>query len=175
MKTNHNSKLRATLLILAAGCSVNAWSAVNIELEVQDQGGSPALVVTKNNAQCPGGPIDCIEVKEGTQPHLYFTLKGGCDSTGYGLTAFRITQTNKQWPTPANPLKLEIAEDFCADEESGYVDFMACMNELRADKMKLKDFNRFVEDVFYEVTAANCSDPSDEIFLDPQIKNKGGN
>ncbi len=175
MKTKHDSKLRAALLILAAGTSVNAWSAVNVELEVQNQGGSTVLVVTKNNAQCQGGPIDCIEVAAGTQPHLYFTLKGGCASSGYGLTAFRITQTDKQWPTPQRPLKLEIAEDFCAGEESGYVDFMACQNELRPDKMKLKDFNRFVENVYYEVTAANCTDPSDEIFLDPQIKNKGGN
>jgi hypothetical protein len=175
MKTNHKTKWRATLLILAAGASANAFSAVNIELEVQNQGGSTVLVVTKNNARCPGGPIDCIEVAAGSQPHLFFTLKGGCDSTGYGLTAFRVAQAEKQWPTPQRPLKLEIAEDFCADEESGYVDFMACQNELRADKMKLKDFNRLEGSVFYEVTAAHCTDPAKEIFLDPQIKNKGGN
>lgn len=175
MNSANKTRLNTALFIIAVGFSASAWAAVNIELEVRDQGGSKSLVVTRNNAQCPGEPIDCIEVASGTQPHLFFTLKDACNGTDYRLTGFRITQHNKQWPGPGNPLKLSLAEDFCADEESGYVDFMACRNELKADKMKLKDYNRNSETVFYEITAANCVNPADEIYLDPQIKNKGGN
>lgn len=167
--------IQTIAITLALGISGAAFSAVNIELEVQTQNGSRVLVVTKNNARCPDGPIDCVEVKAGTQPHMYFTLKGACKSVDYALTAFRIGTVDKEWPTPAKPLKTRTAEDFCAGAESGYVDFMACRNSLSDKKMKLKNFNRFEESVFYEVTAANCKNPADEIYLDPQIRNKGGN
>jgi len=165
----------AAMFAFALGSSASVLAAVNVELEVQVQGGTKVLVVTQNNAQCQGGPIDCIEVASGTQPHLFFNLKGACNGVDYRLTAFRIAQRNKQWPTPANPLQLSTAEDFCADEESGYVDFMACRNDLKSDKMKLKDYNRNAETVYYEITAANCANPADKIFLDPQIKNGGNN
>jgi hypothetical protein len=175
MNLANNPAVCTLLFLLALGTSGTALAAVNIELEVQNRDGSNVLVVTRNNAQCSGGPIDCIEVKEGTQPHMNFTLKGACNSVDYALTAFRISPVNKQWPTPDKPLKTTTAEDFCADSESGYIDFMACNNSLSDKKMKLKNFNRFTENVFYEITAANCENPAEEIFLDPQIRNKGGN
>ena len=153
-------------------CSTSlALGAVNVDLEVQDG----ALVVTKNNAQCPGGPIDCIEVKPGTHPHLFFTLKGACGSTNYKLTKFRIAEADKQWPSSGNRLNEQIADDFCAVADSGYVHFEICDNDLKNDKMKIKDHNSSVTSVYYEVTAANCSNPEQEIYLDPRIKNGGGN
>jgi len=154
-------------------CSTSlALGAVNVDLEVQ--GG--ALVVTANNSQCANGPIDCIEVKPRTQPHLFFSLKDACSSPAdYKLTKFRIAEREKQWPSPGSPLSAQIADDFCADANTGYIDFMACGNDLKDKQMKIKDHNRTVASVYYEVTAVNCSDPDQEIYLDPRIDNGGGN
>jgi hypothetical protein len=165
------SALPGALSILALGFSTQALAAVNVDLEVQNG----TLVVTANNAQCAGGPLDCIEIKSGTQPHLFFSLKGACSSSNYKLTKFRIAERDKQWPSLGNPLSGPIAGDFCSDANTGYVDFVSCNNDLRDGMMKLKDHNRSPSTVYYEITAANCSNPNDEIYLDPQIKNGGGN
>jgi hypothetical protein len=160
-------------VLLLALCSTSlALGAVNVDLQVQNG----ALEVTGNNAQCSDGPIDCIEVKPGTQPHLFFSLEDACSSSAnYKLTKFRIAEREKQWPSSENPLSAQIADDFCADANTGYIDFMACNNDLKDKKMKIKDHNRSVTSVYYEVTAANCSNPEQEIYLDPRIKNGGGN
>lgn len=152
--------------------SFPAAAAVNIELEVDNSVNPPTLVVTKNNAQCTGGPIACIEVKPGTNPHMFFTLKKACSGVDYKLSKFRIAEKNKQWPTSTNPLPLDISKDFCADRNTGYVDFRYCSNSLSDKKMKLKNFNSKPADVFYEVTAMHCTN-DEEIYLDPQIKNGG--
>jgi hypothetical protein len=163
--------LQGAVFCLALCSTTLALGAVNVDLEVQDG----ALVVIRNNAQCAGGPIDCIEVSQGTQPHLFFELKGACSSSDYRLTKFRIAERNKQWPSPGNPLSAQIASDFCADANTGYINFTTCENDLRDSKMKLKDYNRSPTSVWYEITAASCSNPNEEIYLDPQIKNGGGN
>ncbi|MCJ7816114.1 MAG: hypothetical protein MUP31_08715 [Xanthomonadales bacterium] len=161
--------LQGAVFCLALCSTTLALGAVNVDLEVQDG----ALVVIRNNAQCAGGPIDCIEVSQGTQPHLFFELKGACSSSGYRLTKFRIAERNKQWPSPGSPLSAQIASDFCADVNTGYINFMTCENDLRDSKMKLKDYNSSQASVYYEITAANCSNLDEEIYLDPQIKNGG--
>jgi len=164
--------VRCTVFFLALCSTSLALGAVNIDLQVQDG----ALVVTRNNAQCPDGPIDCIEVKSGTQPHLFFSLKDACTpSANYRLTKFRIAEADKVWPSSSNPLSAQIAGDFCADANTGYVDFMSCNNALKDKQMKIKDHNHTKVSVYYEVTAANCSNPQQEIFLDPRIDNGGGN
>jgi hypothetical protein len=163
------------VLALALCLTTLVLGAVNVDLEVQNNNGSSVLVVTKNNAQCEGGPIDCIEVSEGSQPHLFFSLKGACHSTDYRLTKFRIAERDKQWPTPENPLSAQIAGDFCADANTGYINFVSCDNDVRDAMMKLKNYNRAAATVYYEVTAAGCTNPDDEIYLDPEIRNKGGN
>jgi hypothetical protein len=167
--------LRSALLLAAIGTSASVWAAVNVDLEVQNQNGTNVLVVTKNNSQCADGPIDCIEIKPGSQPHLFFSMQGACTGTDYRLTKFRIAERNKQWPTPGNPLNAQTASDFCADPGTGYVNFMTCDNDLRDGMMKLKDFNRTPTTVYYEITAENCMDANEEIYLDPRIENKGTN
>lgn len=159
-----------TVFCIALCSTTLALGAVNIELEVQDS----QLIVTKNNAQCAGGDIGCIEIQPGTQPHMFFTLKGGC-SSGYKLSNFRISEGYKQPPGPNNPLNANIASDFCADASSGYVNFSSCDNDLNESKMKIKDYNRSVATVYYDVEVVNCSNGSDAITLDPQIRNGGGN
>ncbi len=174
---NHTKRipLRSALFFMAMCSSASVLAAVNVELEVQNQNGTNVLVVTRNNSQCAGGPIDCIEIGQGSKPHLYFRMPGACESSGYRLTEFRIAERNKQWPTPGNPMDAQIASDFCADPSTGYVNFVTCENDLRDSMMKLKDFNRTRATVFYEVTAANCMDASEEIYLDPRIENQGDN
>lgn len=166
--------IRAGAFWIALGISGVVTAAVNVELKVDDENNPQALVVSKNNAQCAGGPLDCIEVKPGTNPHMFFTLKKACAGVNYRLASFRITQTDKKWPTPEDPMDAAVAKDFCADRTSGYVDFNYCRNDLQKGQMKLKNFNEHAGDVFYEVTAVRCDNPSYKIVLDPRIKNGGG-
>ncbi len=99
--------IKGAVFCLALCSTTLALGAVNIELEVQGS----QLVVTKNNAQCAGGEIGCIEIQPGTQPHMFFTLKGGC-SSGYRLSNFRISEGHKQPPSPGNPLNAEYCKRF---------------------------------------------------------------
>jgi len=173
MTTMKKSMLGSTVLLLSLGLSASLFAAVNVDLEIQSVNGANVLVVTRNNSQCADGPIDCIEVKAGTKPHLFFSLQGACAGTDYKLTKFRIAERNKQWPTPGTPLSAQVASDFCADANSGDIDFMTCDNDLRDAMMKLKDFNSAPGTVYYEVTAEHCMNPNDKIYLDPRIENKG--
>ncbi len=173
MKNRKVNWVRAGAFWIAVAVTPLATAAVNVELELDNKDNPQALVVTKNNAQCPGGPIDCIVVKKGTKPHMFFALKKACNGVNYKLTKFRITQTNKQWPTSQNPMDVNVAKDFCADRNTGYVDFRYCNNDLKDGKMKLKNFNQKKAEIYYEVTAASCSNPNKKIKLDPLIRNKG--
>lgn len=163
---------RFAVLLAALGSSTLAMAAVQVELAVKGS----KLVVTENNAQCADGPIDCIDVKKGTKPHLFFNLNGACGNNGpaYKLAAFRIGLQNKVWPTPSTPLPENIAQDFNANPETGYVDLGVDNNQLRDNKIKLKDHNSTAYSVYYEVTAAHCTDmTAPDIQLDPEIKNRG--
>lgn len=166
--------VRCALVLTALGFSTLVVAAVQVELQVSGS----ELVVTANNAQCTGGPIDCIEVKQGTNPHLFFNLNGACGNNGpaYKLTAFRIGLQNKVWPTSSNPLPLNIAQDFGADPNTGYANLGQDDNALRDNKIKLKNHNSSAYVVYYEVTATHCTDmTAPKIYLDPQIKNGGNN
>ena len=166
--------VRFVLVLTALGFSTLATAAVQVDLAVNGS----ELVVTGNNAQCVGGPIDCIEVKQGTNPHMFFNLNGACGNNGpaYKLTAFRIGLQNKVWPTSSNPLPSNIARDFGADPNTGYANLGQDDNALRDNKIKLKNHNSSAYMVYYEVTAAHCTDmTAPKIYLDPQIKNGGNN
>lgn len=166
--------VKPVMLLVAVGFSTTAVAAVQVDLKVN---GSD-LSVTRNTAQCSGGPIDCIEVKFGTNPHLYFNLPGACGRNGpkYRLAAFRIGLKHKVWPSPASPLPAHIAEDFNANANTGYVNLHIPDNSVSDDKIKLKDHNRSAYTVYYDVTAAHCTaQTAHDIHLDPQIKNGGNN
>jgi hypothetical protein len=165
---------RFAALLAGLVFSTMALAAVQVDLEVD---GSD-LVVTRNNAQCSGGPKDCIDVEKGSKPNLFFNLRGACGASGphYKLTAFRIGQQNKVWPTPSNPLPADIAQDFGANAQTGYVNLDEGDNQLRDDKIKFKNKNSSAYSVYYEVTAAHCTDmTAPDIQLDPEIKNRGSN
>ena len=167
-------RARFAVFLAALGFSSLALAAVQVDLSVSGS----KLAVTGNTAQCTGGPIDCIDVKAGTNPHLFFNLDGACGSNGpaYKLKSFRIGMQNKVWPTSAKPLPAHIASDFNANAQNGYVNLAAGNNQLRDDKIKLKDHNRTAYTVYYDVTVAHCTDmTAGDIHLDPQIKNGGNN
>jgi hypothetical protein len=173
MKNRKVNWVRAGAFWIAIAVTPLATAAVNVELELDNKDNPQALVVTKNSAQCQDEPLDCIEVKRGTKPNMSFELKNACNGVSYKLTKFRIRGASEQWPTSQNPMNADVAKDFCADRNTGYVDFRYCNNDLKDGKMKLKNFNNKVADVYYEVTAASCSNSSKEIKLDPLIRNKG--
>jgi hypothetical protein len=170
---NHSMNwARFAIFLAALGFSTLAMAAVQVTLEVKGS----KLVVTGNTAQCAGGPIDCIDVQQGTKPHLFFNLNGACGNNGpaYKLTAFRIGMQNKVWPTSSTPLPANIAQDFKANPQTGYVDLSQGNNQLSNNKIKLKDHNSSPYTVYYEVTAAHCTNmTAPDIHLDPQIKNRG--
>ena len=165
---------RFAVFLAAIGFSTLAMAAVQVGLQVSGS----KLVVISNNAQCAGGPIDCIDVQKGTKPNLFFNLNGACGNNGpdFKLTAFRIGVQNKVWPTPSTPLPADIAQDFHANPQTGYVDLGYGTNQLSGNKIKLKDNNGSPYSIYYEVTAAHCTDmTAQDIHLDPQIKNGGRN
>ena len=162
------------VVLVAMGFSTLAMAAVQVDLKVS---GSD-LVVTRNSAQCADEPITCIDVEHGSNPHLFFNLKGACGNSGsdYRLKAFRIGMQNKVWPTSSTPLPAHIAKDFNADPHTGYVDLEAGNNQLSDKTIKLKDHNSTAYTVYYEVTASHCTDTTaPDIRLDPRIRNGGNN
>ena len=169
--------LRNGLFFAMLGLTAPAFGAIQVGLALEQTTSPPSIKVVSNTAQCAGGPIDCIEVAKRTQPFIYFNLPKACKADGpaYRLAKFRIAEQRKAWPTSANPMNHTIAKDFCADRNTGYVHFSYCDNDLKDDKMKLKDHNLAEGTVWYEIQAAPCDGSGGEIRLDPQIRNKGTN
>jgi hypothetical protein len=164
---------RIAVLASVALCSP-AWAAVNVTLEVDDSVNPPQLVVVNNNAQCSGGPIDCIEVAHGDQPHMFFRLNRACQPGGpeWGLSRFYVMQYEKNWPAA---LPSDIAQEFCANERTGEVSSSRCDNQARDNQLQIKNYNRSSRSVYYMVEAKHCTDSSRApIGLDPEIRNRGG-
>ena len=176
----HHSKLRIQItvfLLSVLSCGL-ALAANQVGLSVDSSVDPARLVVVGNELPCaPGEPLNCIEVAKGMSPHIFFNLPKACKQDGpqYRLTGFRITETDKVWPTPENPMTADIAKDFCADRNTGEVDLRYCNNQRKDDRLKIKNFNSFEATVYYEITAVTCADEQDAIYLDPQIKNRGTN
>lgn len=137
-----------------------------------------ALEVTSNNSSCDGVPTNpCIKVDGGRSPFIKFRLAGACttgDNKDYKLTGARITLIEKMWPSASNPLNELVAKDFKADPETGEIKFGG-NNEKKEDLLKFKNRNSHGYTVYYEVSAEPCAAGSDldDIFLDPEIRNKG--
>jgi hypothetical protein len=159
-----------TITILAVCFPALAQAAIHIELGVA-QG---ALYVISNDGRCPDGRIDCIQPKRGDEPDLFFDLDKACKNDGpqFKLTQFRIGMKEKQWPTAENPLPDYVAKDFHADPNTGIVDLAAGQNQLKDDRIKLKDSNSSAYTVYYEVQALPCSG-GNAIVLDPAVRNTG--
>jgi len=171
-----NKKMTSLGVLLLAVLSVCApvSAAVNVALEVDDSVNPPVLVVVNNNARCPGGPIDCIEVQSGEQPHMFFSLNRACQPGGseWGLSRFYVMEYEKTWPAP---LTTEVADEFCANPDTGEVYLSRCQNQARDNQLKIKNFNRSEGSVYYMVEAQHCTDPGRRpIGLDPEIRNRGG-
>ena len=85
---------------------------------------------------------------------------------------------NKVWPTVDDPLNKKVARDFKADPNTGVIQFPAFgKNKKTPMKLKFKNRNKYAYSVFYEIAAETC-DPlsdADDIYLDPEIRNRGTN
>lgn len=167
------------VLLGALFLSTLAIAAVEVELELDDLADPTALVITANDSPCDGMILNCIQVEAKDSPHLFFYLKNACKDGGpqYKLETFKITQVDKTWPTVENPLNLLVANDFYANPKTGIVDLEAGKNKLKDEKIKLKNFNSREYTVFYEIAASPCDEASTDpdIYLDPEIRNKGNN
>ena len=147
-----------------------AVAAIHVELGVANM----ALYVIDNDARCPDAEIDCIQTTRGDEPDIFFDLDKACKPDGpqYKLSQFRIAMAEKQWPNPDFPLPGYAARDFNADPNTGVVDLSAGNNQLKDDRIKLKDSNSDVYTVYYEVQAVPCAG-GDPIVLDPAVRNTG--
>lgn len=174
-KTNTMSYRMLVVVAAVVACfPALALAAIHVDLAVDTTTAPPGLQVIANDAQCPGGALDCIQVSKGDSPNLYFDLAKACQSGGpaYKLAQFRIAMAEKQWPTGSNPLPADAADDFNADPDSGFINLTGGSNELKDDRIKFKDKNSSAYTVFYEITAQECSGDG-EIKLDPSIINTG--
>jgi hypothetical protein len=163
------------LLLAATVCfSPAAMAATHLELKASPEINPTALEVVDNDSQCADGPIGCIEVPKGSSHNLFIDLDKTCkpDGTGYKLSAFRLANADKDWPTADKPLRDEIVKDFNANPNTGYINWDA-NNTLSDRRIKLKDNNISAYEVYYEVTATVCTGTG-EIKLDPAIRNGGG-
>jgi len=154
--------------------SANVFAVV-VNLDVDESQDPPTLYVSNNNAQCRGGPVDCIEVTRGSQPHMFFKLNKACQPGGsnWRLSRFYVMKHEKHWPAP---LTTEIANEFCADPNTGEVNMNRCDNKAKNNQIKIKNYNRKEGTVYYMVEAEHCTDTGRRpIGLDPEIRNKGGN
>ena len=184
------SKIKAVvqLAVFFSAVSYSAFSmaAVNVSLEVVDGANGKVLQVVSNDKPCNDAGSSnsgCIKVAPNTKPKMYFKLPGSCGRWGYRLSQFRIVEedpawpggkpSSSDWPSRSNPLDREVAKDFCADENSGIVDFMGCNNRRTNQLMMFKNDNNVQVDLFYQITAVSCTNSSDEITFDPLIKNGG--
>jgi hypothetical protein len=106
---------------------------------------------------------------------MFFDLDKACKQNGpnYKLSAFRLANANKEWPTADKPLRDEIVKDFNADPTTGYIKWDSNDNTLSDERIKLKNKNIKAYSVYYEITAVGCNG-SGEIKLDPVIRNGGG-
>jgi hypothetical protein len=165
---------------LAVAALTVAWfpamavAAIHVKLAVN---GNTSLYVTENDAQCPDGPLDCVEVAKGSSPNLFFELDNACMAGGpeYGLQQIRIAMAAKDWPTSSNPLPQYAVDDFNADPESGVIDLVPGTdneNAQRDNMIKFKDKNSRAYTVYYEITARQCNGGG-TIVLDPSVRNGG--
>ena len=140
MNINKKVMKSAILLLAAMGFNNPVW-AVNLTLEIDDSMDPPRLTVVNNNSRCPGGPIDCIEVARGQQPHMYFRLNRACQPGGpeWGLSRFYVMEREKDWPSS---LKTGTADEFCAHPDTGEVDMNRCGNQARDNQLQVKNYNR---------------------------------
>jgi len=156
-----------------------ATAAIKVELMVD----SGELKVKSNTGKCNSADADdpCIVVEKGKAPYIHFKLPDACEAGAskpkHKLDSIRITQVDKVWPSPGNPLNATVADDFKADPETGYIKFGGSSNNTKTKKkLKFKNRNSRTYTVFYEITAIPCKDDSDEddLHLDPEIRNRGG-
>jgi hypothetical protein len=158
--------------------STTATAKIEVVLGLDDPEDPTALEIITNNSKCDGAILDCIDVPPGNSPFIFFRLPNACgsgdDDPQYQLTSMRITLVEKIWPTVTSPLYSEVADDFKADPNTGYIDFGKGNNEKRKHKLKFKNDNSRAYTVFYEIAAKHCTDGSKpKIYLDPEIRNKG--
>ncbi len=162
-------------VVAIGGFPALAMAATHIELESTPQGNPTTLGVIDNDSQCPGVDMTCIDVPQGSSANMFFDLDKACKQGGpnYKLSAFRLADVNKVWPTPEKPLDKKVAADFNADPTTGYIKWDGNENTLSDQRIKLKNNNVQAYSVYYEITAMECNG-SGEIKLDPVIRNGGG-
>jgi hypothetical protein len=158
--------------------STVAIAKVEVELGLDDPEDPTALEIISNDSKCEGAILDCIDVTAGSSPFIFFRLPDACGTGGgdpqYKLSRMRITLIEKIWPTTAIPLYDEVADDFKADPDTGYIDFNNGNNKKRKHKLKFKNDNSHAYTVFFEIEAKHCTDNTKPaLFLDPEIRNKG--
>jgi len=176
MSRNRWMKSAAVFIVVAiVSFPALTMAATHVELEASPQSNPTSLGVIDNDSQCTGSDKTCIDVPHGSSANMFFDLDKACKQGGpnYKLSAFRLAEAHKVWPTPEKPLKQEIADDFNVDRTTGYIKWDANDNTLSDERIKLKNKNIKAYSVYYEVTATQC-DGSGEIKLDPVIKNGGG-
>jgi hypothetical protein len=144
--------------------SLASAEKIDVILEVDSTGGTDKLKVLENESPCNGTDTDpCITVESNTSPFIIFKLPDACEMGGpeYRLQNIRITMFNKVWPTPESPLNKKVAKDFKADPDTGIIDFSDFSKNKRTP----------------EIVARHCDDSSDadDIYLDPEIRNRGTN
>ncbi len=181
MNTNKSFNGTRVAVLLGALCFSTLVFAAPIEVKLEVDGSKLAVIDNSQPCDATNSKDACINVKKNKAPFINFILEGACgDETStspnkdYQLTGIRITLIEKVWPTSSNVLNELVAKDFKADPETGEI-ILKGNNKKDKDLLKFKNRNSHGYTVYYEVSAEPCAADSDldDIFLDPEIRNKG--
>ena len=147
---------------------------VNLKLRTDEDG--TARIEVLEASQCVNRPTDkgCVDVQRQFQGDIKFVLVGGktqeCGGAGtddWRLDHVTLANSDKAF---GDPVSHDVQCDFETDANGRVLN-----PSFRGITMTIHDDNRTAYDVYYQVTAVNCADPSKTAVTDPMIRNEGTN
>ncbi len=160
--------------------------AAYIDLIVTGAGVDTKLEIADSDVKCHGDK-HCIKTEKGKELDVDFKLKGACRDGGpaYRLSGMQFSMIQRQPKSDGSSDMVKafgrydipsiVVSDF--DTEVNGIVKWGGQNDLKDDKIKIKDKNDGEYVVFFQIEASKCPDSGvagpDVIYLDPRVKNTG--
>lgn len=185
-KLTINKLVSQVLLLAAALLFSTSLIAGFVDLVITGSGDATKLEIDANDMKC-GSDTDCIKTQKGHALDIDFRLKNACKDGGppYRLSGMQLSLIKRQPQSAGSSTMVKafgryvmpavVAGDFDT-EANGTVKWTGG-NDLKDDKIKIKNKNDGEYVVFYMIEASKCpgsvTPGPDIIYLDPRIENTG--
>lgn len=169
-------------VLTASPPAFSAW----VDLVIGGTASSPVLEIDDASDKCDNDK-HCLQTQRGQSMDIDFRLKGACKEGGpaYRLSGMQLSMIQSQ-PDGAGGMRKAfgyyvmpaiVTQDFDTQAD-GTLNFgNPGSNSLKDDKINVKNKNKGIYTVFYQITATKCPDIDhsgpETIYLDPRIKNTG--